>query len=100
MYELTEEAVRDIQVIVEYSIAEFGMQQTEEYYHSLSKCLEMLGDNPEMGNLANNLLPGYRRFSHISHVIFYKAKNQGILVVRVLHKSMDINKQLGDEIGN
>jgi toxin ParE1/3/4 len=100
MYELTEEAVEDIEGILEFSIADFGLQQTEEYYRSLGKCLEMLDDNPEMGNPAIDLLPGYRRFSHISHVIFYKARNQGILVVRVLHKSQDINKQFGDEMGN
>lgn len=92
MIQLTEEAAKDIENMLEHSVAEFGLQQTEEYYNSLKKCLVLLDENPAMGTLATDLLPAYRRFTHISHVIFYRIIEQDILIVRILHKRMDISK--------
>ena len=94
MYALTEEATGDIKNILERSITDFGLQQTELYYNSLKNCLELLGINPEMGGVADDIMPGYRRFPHQSHVIFYQTVENGILIVRILHKRMDINKQI------
>jgi len=41
MYALTEEATGDIKNILERSITDFGLQQTELYYNSLKNCLEL-----------------------------------------------------------
>ena len=94
MYALTEEATGDIKNILERSITDFGLQQTELYYNSLKNCLELPGINPAMGSVADDIMPGYRRFPHQSHVIFYRTVENGILIVRILHKRMDINKQI------
>jgi plasmid stabilization system protein ParE len=37
---------------------------------------------------------GYRQFSHQSHVIFYTQMRDGVSIARVLHKRMDVTKQL------
>ena len=50
--------------------------------------------NPAMGVSIENIRTGYRRFSHQSHVIFYTQMQDGILIARVLHKRMDVTKQL------
>ena len=91
MYALTEEADRDIENILDRSVIDFGLLQTELYYNSLKNCLELLDDNPDMGSVADDIQPGYRRFSLQSHVIFYRVSGDGILIVRILHKRMDIN---------
>ncbi|MCA1805775.1 MAG: type II toxin-antitoxin system RelE/ParE family toxin [Xanthomonadaceae bacterium] len=96
MYTLSEAAASDIDHLLEKSITEFGAQQTEAYYQSLSQCLELLGDNPEMGNSAEDVRPGYRRFPHESHVIFYRVGAGNIHVVRILHKRMDAPLNLQD----
>ena len=31
---------------------DFGVKQTETYFQSLTHCLELLGDNPEIGSAA------------------------------------------------
>ncbi len=49
-----------------------------------------------LAHLAAFERPGYRRFPHESHVVFYKIEAQDIFVVRVLHKSMDAVRNLPD----
>lgn len=94
MITLSEAAARDIEDILEQSLADFGQLQAEKYYESLKRCLELLSENPGMGTSAENVRAGYRRFPHESHVVFYRASPQGILVVRVLHKRMDLSQHI------
>jgi len=90
--ELSAAAAKDIEAILEQSVAEFGQLRTEKYYESLKRCLELLSENPDMGSTAERVRPGYRRFSHESHVVFYRASKGGILVVRVLHARTDVRR--------
>ena len=96
MYELSEAAAKDIEDILDHSIVEFGVLQTETYYAALTRCLELLGDNPGMGSNADDIRPGYRRFPHESHVIFYMSRAHDILIVRILYKSMDAVRNIQD----
>ena len=90
--ELSAAAAKDIEAILDQSAAEFGLLRTEKYYESLKHCLELLSENPGMGTTADNVRAGYRRFSHESHVVFYRASKGGILVVRVLHARTDVRR--------
>ena len=94
MYELSDVAAKDIEQNLDRSVVDFGLLQTELYYHSLKNCLDLLGENPNLGSIADDIRPGYRRFVHESHVIFYQDTGRGILIVRILHKRMDINKHI------
>lgn len=47
-----------------------------------------------MGNIIDDIPAAYRRFAHQSHEIFYEIFENEILIVRVLHKSMDIDKYI------
>jgi toxin ParE1/3/4 len=96
MYALSDAAAQDIEQILDRSVVDFGPHQTELYYHSLKNCLELLGENPKMGSSADDLRLGYRRFAHESHVVFYRDTGRGVLIVRVLHKRMDINKHVDE----
>jgi toxin ParE1/3/4 len=90
--EVSAAAAKDIEAILDQSAAEFRLLQTEKYYESLKRCLESLSENPGMGTTADNVRAGYRRFSHESHVVFYRVSKGGILVVRVLHARMDVSR--------
>lgn len=96
MYVLSDVAAKDIEQILDRSVVDFGSHQTELYYHALKNCLELLGENPNMGSSADDLRPGYRRFAHESHVVFYRDTGCCVLIVRVLHKRMDINKHIDE----
>ncbi len=97
MYKLSNAAAQDIEEILEQSLAEFGLAQTENYYDSLTNCLKLLADNPEMGRAADEIRPGYRRFPHKSHLVFYRVvRKHDILVVRILHHHMDAIRHIQD----
>ncbi len=96
MYKLSEAAVEDIEGILTRSMLDFGLERTEIYFQSLTQCLELLGDNPEMGSTVDEIRPGYRCFLHESHVIFYTPREQDVLIVRILHKRMDADRNLQD----
>jgi len=69
-YQLTDEAAKDVEGILTYSVNNFGLAQTEHYFEELKECIELL-------------------FPYESHVIFYKRLSSSILVVRILHERMD-----------
>jgi toxin ParE1/3/4 len=95
MYDLSKAAANDIDAILEHTIINFGAVQSKRYFLSIKRCLELLGDNPNMGTDATDVRSGYRRFSHQSHVVFYlQTGKKAIRIVRVLHKSMDIDAAL------
>ncbi len=91
MVKLSEAAAQDIEQLLDQSILDFGLLQTEAYYNDLNQCLALLADNPEMGSSAEDVRAGYRRFPHESHVIFYTQHDDHILIVRILHHRMDTN---------
>lgn len=63
-------------------------------WDALTRCLELLGENPELGFTAEDIRSGYRRFPHESHVIYYTLDSRDIFIVRILHKSMDAVRNL------
>ncbi len=88
-YQLTDEAAKDVEGILTYSVINFGLAQTEHYFEELKECIELLAENPNIGYGAEDILPEYLRFPYESHVIFYKRLSSSILVVRILHERMD-----------
>jgi len=94
MVKFSEAAAEDIEIIFERSVTDFGLNQTELYYSSLKKCFDLLDNNQQMGSEATDVKSGYHRFIHQSHVIFYRISDEGIFIIRILHKRMDIAKHL------
>jgi toxin ParE1/3/4 len=62
--------------------------QTARYLDALEKCAKMLARNPAMSRSCDWIRPGLRRFENGRHVLFYRRRSGGILVVRILHQSM------------
>jgi toxin ParE1/3/4 len=88
-FELSRAADRDLADIVTYTIRQHGERQADRYLVSLEACFQRLADRPLLARPANRLRPGYRRFEHASHVIFFTIASDGIHIVRVLHQRMD-----------
>ncbi len=95
MYKLTKEAEKDIMSILQSSVSLFGKEQTEVYGESLSRCIELLSINPGMGKNIDDIKVGYSKFPHGSHVIYFRTELDYILVVRILHKHMDAERNIG-----
>jgi toxin ParE1/3/4 len=93
-YRLSRLAATDLQEIAEYSIERFGIEQARKYRDDLKTCFGQLADNPAIGKGAEMLVRGLRRFEHQAHVVFYMSETESILIVRVLHSSMDAPRHL------
>lgn len=89
-YRLSRRAAIDLEVVAEYTIERFGIEQARRYRDDLKACFEQLVSNPSMGRRAEQLAHGLRRFEHQSHVVFYQREVDGLLIVRVLHSRMDV----------
>ena len=86
---LTSLAETDLAEIADYTIDTLGIEQARLYRDGLETCFRNLAANPRLGRSAQDLAPDLRRFEHRSHVVFYLQRDPGVLIVRILHASMD-----------
>lgn len=92
MYNLSEKSGTDIDAILDYSFINFGTEAMLKYHKSLEKCFVILEKNPDLGMKIEHIHHDYWCFQHHAHLIFYKKRTQGILIIRILHKSMDAKR--------
>ena len=92
MYRLSNKASTDLDSVLDYSIINFGAKVMLKYHKSLRKCFETLDENPDLGTEIEHIFPDYLCFEHRSHLMFYKKTNLDILIMRILHKSMDASR--------
>lgn len=91
-YRLSTKSVTDLDDIYEYTALNFGLPQARNYLNGLDDCFEILAQQPARGRRADRIAPELRRYEYRSHVVFYIPEGEGVMIVRVLHKSMDALK--------
>lgn len=91
-YRFSSLAESDLAEIADYTIEGFGIDQARRYRDALDTCFQTLADNSKIGRSADQLTPDLRRYEHQSHVVFYVPEGEGVLIVRVLHESMDVSR--------
>ena len=93
-YRLTERARVDLIDIYDYTEGRFGAYQADAYYAGLMRSLGLLADFPLIGQTADNLSAGLRRFRFQSHLIFYTVQPDHVEIRAIIHGSQDIRPQL------
>jgi len=94
-YMVTRKAHADLIAIGRYTAKEWGITRRNNYLKQLDNCFLQLSKNPGIGFACDYIVKGYRKFPQGSHLIFYKKNSKGIIeIIRVLHKSMDIESKL------
>ncbi len=93
-YIKTPQADSDLQEIYRYTKERWGLPQAKKYLHSLTESFEFLADNPQTGRPRDDIRKGYRSLHKSKHHIFYRVEGQNILIVRILHHSRDIERQI------
>jgi len=94
LYKITPEADSDIVGIYMYGFQNFGETQAEKYFSELEDCFQFLGENPLVCRERNEFNPSVRIHHHGRHLVVYLIQDEQILIVRVLHQSMDILRHL------
>lgn len=96
-FRLTPRAAADLNHIAVYSLRKWGRQQTTAYLKALNERFLWLAEVPEIERARTELLPELRSFGEGSHIIFYRARETIIDIVGVVHMSMDIDSNFGDD---
>lgn len=91
---LSAEARADVFGIVQFSATQWGVAKARSYVGGLTERLKALAENPRMGPPVEHIDAGLRRYSYLSHIAYYRIRENEIIVVRVLHKHMLAEKHL------
>jgi toxin ParE1/3/4 len=95
LFQLSKEAKNDLRSIAAFTENRWGRAQRNFYIKQLDEAFLMLAQSPDLGISCDFIRKGYKKFPQGSHIIFYKhSTSANILVVRILHKSMDYDSQL------
>jgi len=87
--QLRPRALDDLETIYQYSLEQWGITRAEAYLTEINKAFEALANHPNLGRDYSRVRADLYAFNIAAHVIFYSPTPTGILVSRVLHKSMD-----------
>ena len=85
----------DLSGIRIYSKAAFGIAVAGAYIEGLRDVFRLLRDQQQAGRAEPDLGDGLRSFRYRSHRLYYMADEQGVLIVRILHHSRDVNDAFG-----
>jgi len=93
-YTLSNKAQIDLERIYQYTEAEFGAPQAENYLLGIHETLVTLANEPNLAQDVSDIRADYSRYVFRKHYIFSKQRKNDILVVRVLHQQMKIELHL------
>lgn len=88
---LAEEDLIDIWM---YGCGKWGATQADKYMDGIEKTLNNIAYSPKSHYLRKHFRPPVRICHYLSHLIIYTIEEHAITVVRVLHKSMDVEQHL------
>jgi len=87
-------AKADLKNIAAYTQKTWGAAQRRAYIKELDVTFHFLAESPLSGISCNYIVDGLRKHNHNHHTVFYENVGPSISIVRVLHKSMDVELQL------
>ncbi|WP_373487233.1 type II toxin-antitoxin system RelE/ParE family toxin [Blastomonas sp.] len=92
--DISKAADADLDDIIAYSAAEWGAGQGIDYVASFKIAFDRIVDNPGIGQRVSTRSGRLRKLKHRKHIFYYGSDETRILIVRVLHASMDASRHL------
>ena len=94
-YELTNKAIEDLNGIWNYTFDEWSEEQADKYYFEILDCCQFIAENQDLGRNYDEIENSLFGYLINKHIIFYQKITQvDILVVRILHTSMDLKQRI------
>ena len=91
---LRPKAESDLTNIYLYSAKEWGAVQADAYLQAIDDTFRQLNQHPKLGRDYGLVRSNLRAYDINSHVIFYKKTQDGIVIIRILHSSMDVRRHI------
>ena len=96
-YDLTQQALADLREIARYTRRTWGVKQARLYRQELELSIQKLALSPGMGRPREDVTHPVRSFRVARHIAFYVESDSGIIVLRVLHPSMDVGRAFPED---
>lgn len=93
-FRVSRAAQADIREIGRYTQRQWGKDQRRVYLNGLNESFHLLANTPLLASERQGFDPPVRIHPYGKHLIVYVIEVDGILIVRVLHQSMDVPAQL------
>lgn len=94
-YRISRQAIEDLDKIWMYTFNKRTKEQADRYFDLIITEIEFLADNFMTGKSVEQTRKNYRVTKVKSHLIlFRKAENDIVEIVRILHQRMDIKTHL------
>lgn len=88
-------ARRDLRLIGEYTLREQGAVQKKKYLGQIKDGFKLISENPGIGKSRDEIDKGLISLAVQKHIIFFRQTKKQLFVIRILHESMDFDRQLG-----
>ena len=88
------QAEQDLTDIWIYTAEEWSLAQADTYIDEIVAGIDALSLHPEPGYSREDIRAGYRSLNVSRHIVFYKILAEEIQIIRVLHKSVDVQGHL------
>lgn len=92
--ELSEAAAADLEAIFRYGAEQFGEEIAGDYVRGFQAAFDAISEYPRIGSVHDLVRPPIYSLPHGSHRIFYDLFSGRVVVQRVLHKAMDVERWL------
>ena len=86
----TNAAEADLVDIDEFSAARFGEKAGEAYMKGFERAFGKLSDFPLIGHTLPEVGADIGAMTHKSHRIFYRVRDDAVMVLRILHHARDV----------
>jgi len=83
-YKLAPSAVKDFDVLYEFGIDNFGLDQANKYTERIEERFSILAKDPLLYPAVDYIRKGYRRSVCGAHSIYYKVMVDGVEIIRIL----------------
>jgi len=90
MYRVTPAARDDLKNIGRYTLLKWGKKQRNTYLGNIEMRFKWLAENPLAGKHRTDIQEGFYSFPQGEHVVFYLLQPEGIAIIGIPHKEMDI----------
>lgn len=93
-YRLSPLAEADLEDIWRYTLENWSANQADRYIGELIEAFEDLAAGRRSGRSAQDIRDGYFKQLVGSHMIYFRRRDEGIDVIRILHGRMDVARHL------
>jgi toxin ParE1/3/4 len=93
-YRLAPAAERDLEMIWSETARRWGVAQANRYLDFLAGAFAELACMPGIAAACDHIRQGYRRRHVERHMIYLRATDYGVAVIRILHDRMDAPRHL------